>query len=71
MRIKRENNLETAIGYLDNLLSQISPDHPDYDKYTRAVNTAVIGIRVCQAIKSKKHKDSYKKNKKDSKNDSN
>lgn len=71
MGFKRENNLETAIGYLENLLTQISAEHPNHDKYMRAVNTAVVAIRVCQTIKTQKHKKHIEKARKGTKNDAN
>jgi hypothetical protein len=70
--MKSKNNLETAIGFLDNLLSQISPDHPAYDEYIKAVNTAVSSIKVCQAIKIKSHyRYLKKKNKENTTKDAN
>jgi len=53
---KLEKNLETVIGHLDSLMSQVSTTHPDYDNYMRAVNTAVMTVKVFQLIKFKKQK---------------
>jgi hypothetical protein len=73
--MKLEKNLETAIGLLDNLLSKISPDHPKYDAFARAVNTAARAIKTCHLLKIKKQKEyMFKKEKterKSLKNDSN
>jgi len=52
--MKSKKNLETSIGFLDNLLSQISPEHPSYDNYIKAVNTAVAAIKAFRSLELKK-----------------
>ena len=73
--MKLENNLETVIGRIDSLMSQVRPTHPDYDSYKRAANMAVKALKAFQTLKTKKQrKYLFKKEiaeKKDLKNDSN
>jgi hypothetical protein len=52
---KLRPNLETTVARLDQLLSQVNPNHTDFAHFQMAVNTAIKCIRVTHSQRNKRN----------------
>ena len=59
--MRLENNLETAIAFLGQDASLVSPEDPYYQQYVLSKNTAVKAIKQCNSENKKRQESTCSK----------